>query len=164
MRANNESLSNLRLYTDDKLGDSSGSFQNDSLANFLVNAGLAKPHYEAGTLPQKYDGITVTRAIKVRFVAVGWSASSSVDKQGNGGVSLEFAYDGNSFNISDRSVKPVRTRIPQKNYVLNQWFDITATSYFLTDVVPGSIGGLTFGQKLYTCDGAVNFVDIAVRY
>lgn len=164
MRANNESLSNLRLYTDDVIDKINNQvIVNNSVANFLVNAGLAKADVGGEGIPQSYVGITVTRAIKVRLVAVGWSAPSVINS-GTGGVTLEYSFDGNSFNISDRSVKPVRTRIPQKNYVLNQWFDIPAGTYKLTDVIPAAIGGITFGQKLYTCDGVINFVDIAVRY
>lgn len=164
MRANNESLSNLRLYTDDKIANiNNTAIENNCLAHFLLNAGFATPVL-AGGPPASLQGIKVTRALKVRLIAVGWSASSAAVTGQTGGVTLEFFADGNSFNISDRSVKPVRTRVPQKNYILNQWIDVAAGEYGLTDTIKYSLGELTWNKKLFTCDGSVNFVDIAVRF
>lgn len=163
MRANNESLSNLRLYTNDIIDPiNNKTIHNDCLAHFLLNAGLAEPVLGSG-IPQSLEAIKVTRSLKVRFIAVGWSASSAADKT-IGGVTLEFSYDGNSFNISDRSVKPVRTRVPQKNYVLNQWFDIEAGTYGLSDKLKNALGDITWEAPLFVCDGVINFVDIAVRF
>lgn len=140
MRASSESISVLRLYADDV---SDSSYSNLDTVQAILNA--------AG-----FSG----KALKIRLIAVGWSANAATNK---GGCTLEFNGNGATYNIAAQSIKPVRTRVPQKDYIDGQWMDIPASGFSASTQV-GSIGPVLGNTKLFACDGTVNFVDIGVRY
>lgn len=152
MRANNENLSVLRIYNDDQT--STGNL--NKWKDILVAAGLISG---SGTSQTPYKSL---KDLKVRLIAVCWSASNATTANA-GGATLEFNGDGSTFNIAGRSIKPVRTRVPVKDYIDGQFVSIKTAGVQDNDII-GSIGGVTMNYEIFKCDATVNFVDIAVRY
>lgn len=113
--------------------------------------------------------ISINRSHTFRLIAVGFA---SVDNTSGQPTTLEFNYGGSSFQLAPNATKPVRIRVPEKNYVAGQWWNVavSGTTKTITPTLgAGSDSGALFNFKIdqdgnNTQGAAVQFIDVAIRY
>lgn len=91
------------------------------------------------------------------------------EAKGDSAISLEWHATGNTSTLSKNALKPTRVRVPAKDYIDGQWFNVKADGTYnpapLGDINPATY--VPFGvvdQSNNIVVGAVQFIDVAVRY
>lgn len=147
-RPNTESVSVIRLYAKDFPGVNFSTMSANNIQDCLGVSG--KIHY-------------------IRLIAVCFGGKSTQYASGAYAPAptvLEFNYGGTSFSLAGQAIKPTRVRVPARNYVVGQYWGVTADG----QVAP-TIGAGVASQPLYTIEPAgsvdtspVQYIDVALRY